>query len=872
MSYEQAFALIKQAEREQWTGLDLSGMGLYELPPEIGRLTQLEELTLGYREKPLRFNYLQSVPSRIAHLTNLHTLDLRYNRLTALPDWMAQLTNLHTLYLSRLKLTELPSWMARLTNLRTLDLSSNQLTVLPDWMAQLTNLQTLDLRYNKLTALPDWMAQLTNLQTLDLSSNKLTALPDWIAQLLQLQKLYVSENPITEPPPEVLEDALKFVWNSADIDAIRDYFRQLQDDGKAYFYEAKLLLVGEGGTGKSSLATKLKDANATLPDPDDSTRGIDILEWGFGLPSNFPNPKNDRYRVHIWDFGGQTIYYATHQFFLTKRSVYVLLADTRQEHTRFYDWLRMQESFGDNSPVMLVKNLNRSHGNEFHIGNLDNLRQRFPNLKEVLEVDLKEVPNARGWAKLLRRLQTHFLELDHIGQPRPATWVNVRRALDDDPRDLITLPQYFAICRQQGIDRDDDALQLSGYLHNLGDILHFKDDPLLKQIIILNPTWGLDAVYRALDYAKIPHNAGRFHFSELSDLWGEEKYAGHQSQLLRLMQNFQLCYELPNQRDYYIAPQLLGIEQPAYEWDNQDNLLLRYHYPVFMPRGLLSRAIVKLHQRIEDQSFVWRNGVIMRDKHARAELLELRGEQQIRIRVVGGNPRDLLMEIVRALDELHRSFPKLRYDKLIPCNCATCINLNEPHFYPLDDLLDRLAYNKHVIGCNMKPTFHDVPIRGLIDKLPAIDRRLRQNDPPHTTIYNIQGDYQRGNITVGDLNNVSGVAIGDNTKASIRNSFNTLQYAANLNGDVRQLLKQLILEIEAINYETNVEDAQNMAEDAGNLVTEANKEKPRKRNLNAYLEGIVESADNLGSIATPITDTTTKLIPLLIPLETLPRE
>ena len=47
MTREELLLLIAQAATEGWTKLDLSGQGLTELPPEIGRLTQLETLILG---------------------------------------------------------------------------------------------------------------------------------------------------------------------------------------------------------------------------------------------------------------------------------------------------------------------------------------------------------------------------------------------------------------------------------------------------------------------------------------------------------------------------------------------------------------------------------------------------------------------------------------------------------------------------------------------------------------------------------------------------------------------------------------------------------------------------------------------------------
>ena len=202
----------------------------------------------------------------------------------------------------------------------------------------------------------------------------------------------------------------------------------------------------------------------------------------------------------------------------------MLVADTRRQQTDFYDWLKMQETFGANSPIILLKNRNRQHGNDCVIENLPHLQSRFPNLKEIVEIDLDNVPDEADWPDLLRYLQKHFLALDHIGVARPKTWVEVRKTLDADPRDTISRDEYLALCAQHGITDPLDALQLSDYLHNLGDILHFQDDAILTDLVILKPTWGLDAVYRVLDNQEIAAAHGQFTLAHLRDLWHEDRY------------------------------------------------------------------------------------------------------------------------------------------------------------------------------------------------------------------------------------------------------------------------------------------------------------------------------------------------------------
>lgn len=217
----------------------------------------------------------------------------------------------------------------------------------------------------------------------------------------------------------------------------------------------------------------------------------------------------------------------------------------------------------------------------------------------------------------------------------------MRQALEADPRHYISLETYLDICQQNGFKRLGDKLQLSDYLHDLGIFLHFQNDPLLKKTVILNPQWGTDAVYRVLDNDRVKNNFGRFTRADLAKIWYEAEYVTMRDELLRLMLNFQLCYEIPNSNGTYIAPQLLTENQPGYEWNETENIILRYTYE-FMPKGILTRFIVIMHSHIANQDCVWRSGVVLAKEETLAEVIEYYDKREIRIRVVGKHKRDLL--------------------------------------------------------------------------------------------------------------------------------------------------------------------------------------------------------------------------------------
>jgi internalin A len=719
--------ISRQHVEEIWIGIDAEG----ELIPkatansflwrELSHLPNLRRLDIGMPSSSAEMislrptDAIKELIDQLGVFTHLESIGIFDTQLGKIPASLRPLRQLKALNLNGARIGEIPDWIGDLSKLQLLRLGGNFLTTLPKSLADLIELKTLDLDGNPFTEIPRVVFELAELGDLHLNAwrrrpGKLKEIPGDILQSPKLEILAVSGQPIEVPPPEVVKGGL---------DAIKNYWRQQIEAGIDYLCEAKLIIVGEAGAGKTTLARKIKDPEYQLKLQEPSTEGIDVVRWSF--PSAVRVQKDGEeellpteFNASIWDFGGQEIYHSTHQFFLTRRSLYVLVADDRKEDTDFNYWLHVVELLSDRSPLLIVQNEKQDRQRNIDLGSL---RAHFPNLlREAFRTNLA---TNRGLDQLRMAVRQELERLPHIGTPLPRTWGQVRTALEDDPRYYISLDEYLSICEENGFKRREDKLQLSGYLHDLGIYLHFQDDPVLKNTVILKPKWGTDAVYRVLDDHTILDHRGRFGPHDLERIWCDPEYSSMRHELLRMMMRFQLCYQLPD-TEAYIAPQLLSPTHPAYEW-TQGGFVLRYDYD-FMPKGILTRFIVAVNHLIADQKLVWKSGVILEREGTHAEVIEDYPWRKITVRVSGPDTRGLLAIIDDQLERIHASFPRLRYDKFLPCNCEVCQTREEPFAYPLSELKD-FAEQGDMIQCRTSRKLVDAALL-ISEVLPAVARSI----------------------------------------------------------------------------------------------------------------------------------------------------
>ena len=740
MTDEKLLQVIEKAAREGRTKLDLSGNQLRSLPPQIAQLTNLTRLDLSR-------NQLASLPPQIAQLTNLTQLYLSDNQLANLPPQIAQLTKLTELYLSDNQLANLPPQIAQLTNLTELGLNRNQLASLPLEITKLTQLTKLDLSDNPLERLPPEIAQLKNLIELLLFRNKLAVVPPEIDQLRNLKKLSLARNQLETLPSEFfhlknlkelfldnnqlesLPSQIAQLTNLTRLDLRRNllsippeilektdepatiinyYLQSIKGQTKP-LNEAKMLLVGQGSVGKTSLVKRLID-NDFNPQ-ENKTEGINIRQWQISV--------NDQdIQLNIWDFGGQEIMHATHQFFLTKRSLYLLVLDARleEEENRLEYWLKIIQSFGGDSPVIVVGN--KIDQNPLYI-NRRGLRQKYPTLKEFVETSCKEEV---GIEELKAAIKTEIASLDHVGDRLPLPWFDIKTQLAGMDRDYIPYSEYKRMCKEEGITDKRSQRTLRGFLHDLGIALNFQDDPRLEDTNILNPEWVTNGVYKILnDNLLITHYRGILERDQLDRILDPQKYPRNKHLfIIDMMRKFELCFDIERDKKFLIPDLLPKEETDTGKWEG--SLAFQYHYNV-LPSSIISRFIVRMNHLISKNTY-WRSGVVLANQENRALVKADREDKKIFIWIKGTETtrRNFLNIIRNDFEAIHKTIPRIQADEKVPLPQDQKIVVDYKHLLDLESLGET--------SCVPPGLREKVNVKELLDGVDSEEKRRKQQERP----------------------------------------------------------------------------------------------------------------------------------------------
>lgn len=640
--------------------LYINGFTLKEIPHKIYTLEKISKLVL------TEFNFSE-IPIKLFRLRTLISLFLNNNKISKIPIEILKLDKLEELWLSNNLIKRFPSVITKMISLEAISLDKNFIMTIPEDIKKLENLKTLSLQNNKFKIIPDVIFNLKALTDLsfgnyfgDYNKNKIKIIPLRFLELENIKRLDLFLNTIENVPSEIISDG---------VDSIKSFLNSIiEAENEEFLYEAKMVVVGRGDVGKTVLTKKLSSKNYSLT-KSESTSGIAILKNPFEFKMSGLRDSNN-FRFNIWDFGGQEKYDATHQLFITRRSIYLFLTEARDEsnYQDVFYWLNAISLFSLNSPVIIVLS---KYDERKKLLPESIYKEKFKNIVEFVDVSCADgfeytIENLKNAIKNAITLlpQTKLKLSNH--------WIDIRKELEElsNIEDYIDYQRYLDICHNNKLNQIK-ADFLSEYLNDLGVIIHHQQDLLLKKTVFLNTDWCVDGMYKVLDDEIVFKQKGKFNNNDLQKIWNEERFEGKQPELIKLMQNYSLCFKLADDSGY-IAPDLLPLEKPSViKWNYKSTLQIEYRYE-FMPAGMISRFIVKSHNIIK-KNYYWKYGVVLYFDNTEAIIEEDYLNFKIKISLSGENKKGLLSAIKLYIEDVHRDFDKgnkLIFQEMVPCNCS----------------------------------------------------------------------------------------------------------------------------------------------------------------------------------------------------------
>eukprot|EP01122_Echinamoeba_exundans_P003417 TRINITY_DN13520_c0_g1_i1.p1 TRINITY_DN13520_c0_g1~~TRINITY_DN13520_c0_g1_i1.p1 ORF type:complete len:2607 (+),score=540.72 TRINITY_DN13520_c0_g1_i1:119-7939(+) len=569
------------------TSLDLSGNSFATIPTEISYLQRLRDLKFS-------MNKMNILSSGRPNLHMLESLDVSNNSMHVIPEEVCpSFGNLKVLDLSFNKLKVIPaSFFARIPLLEVLNLSQNVLTSLPAAFGTLERLTQVDLSYNQFESFPDAVTNAVNLQIVNVSNNQLKDLPVAIGRLKQLRTLNVSHNKMRSFPPQLglMADTIQtFIWDGNPLEiqqevlsqgghGVLEFLRDLMSGAKPCF-RMKLMIVGEENVGKSTLTEQLVKRWQSPwsevqidPNKNISTDGVEIssatFEWFNDGPKAIPKFKqgeNIPVQLSLWDFGGQTVYYTTHQFFLSERSLFLVLYNLERpiEDSRVDYWLNSIQSKVRAASVIIVgthlDGLKKDKRDELDAW-MRTFKVQYRTQYPTLDLGFQAISarTGEGVPELKDLIEKRVMNSKNMGEMLPESYLLLERSIMEERRlrnpPILSKAKFTEIGHLCNIKDERELSRASSLLHNLGTIIYFDKDPTLSQYVILNPHF-LARVFSTLITTKhrfvmggiIPHSA-------LIQIWldyPQETY----SFLLGLLEKFEVVYTLSGQNGRFVIPE-----------------------------------------------------------------------------------------------------------------------------------------------------------------------------------------------------------------------------------------------------------------------------------------------------------------------------
>jgi len=376
----------------------------------------------------------------------------------------------------------------------------------------------------------------------------------------------------------------------------------------------------------------------------------------------------------------------THRFFLTERSLYLLvLEDRRQDDRSIYDWIKTIRNRGGDSPVIVVINKSDEGKHDLRLDE-NTLQTTYSNIVGFLRTSCNPTDWASASIERLRQkivdVITQHENLKHVRDPIPANWLRIKSRVRElaHQRAVLPHPEFIAICKEELADgsepiaEENEQRALLRLLHELGAIVAHgleRDAPAARrEINLLDPNWLTGAVYQILDKARSVEQEGEFLRGQLVDWLDPGSYPPERHEFILDMmqdQDIGLCFRLAMSREErYLIPEALPANSRFFGKWPEDSLRFRYVYN-YLPPGLIPRFIVQSHGNLKQKSRWW-TGAFLEASNCEVLVLADPDRRHVDLQVTGAPAlrRAALNVVLTHLEVVHQLHPEAEAVAFVP--------------------------------------------------------------------------------------------------------------------------------------------------------------------------------------------------------------
>ncbi len=466
----------------------------------------------------------------------------------------------------------------------------------------------------------------------------------------KLTSLYLHGNPLSDVPRQALGERS----GSNCLEAVRAHFKD-REYKPVLDRKMKLVLLGNGGVGKTSIKKRM--LHDDFDPKEKTTHAISLEQWDLDVDE-------ETAEVNVWDFGGQDIYHGTHSLFLKTEAIFLVVWDAKTEATRepyrqddlFFVhyprqyWLDYVQHASPRSPTLVIENKCDDRNPSPPTGDLHGGQPLSFSAQESFNCDA-----LLGLIKDLCRQELAKTGQRMIGLGRRNV-SNKLQAYLKEGRKTVSKQHFIELCEAED-GKVSSAEELLKFLHHGGSL--FYQPGLFHDKIILDQEWAIDAVYALFHREKcvrrLQRNRGRFRRTDLEDwIWGDTYSEDEQKLLISFMVSCDICFpvESGEEEQEYLAPSMLPPLDDRHIKRDRDNwrsghtasFWLRHHHE-HMHAGFMAQILSKLGMRHGDDAIYWRDGVMLGDAGAFAELTCDQSRQEITLEVWGENWKRLLAQL-----------------------------------------------------------------------------------------------------------------------------------------------------------------------------------------------------------------------------------